>query len=646
MLKWGDLRLDPNTSKVTYCSQPLHLTTKEYGLLELLLRNNHRVFSCGAILECLWAFEQPTGEDTVRSHMKSLQQKLKAVGVAENPIETVYGVGYRFKQTSQQSIKVKKRVEKKVSHVTPDLEQQTLAIITEVWERVKDNISQKVAVIEQAVAALLEDKLINELRRQAEQEAHKLAGSLGMFGFAEGSHVAQELEHLFQAGVLLDQTKTRRVSELVVALRQNLQGNPVVNTPQPKSVDERPLLLIVNEDESLAETLVTQVDNWEMRAEIAVDAIAARDKIECDRPDVVLLDLSMSDTTEDNMRLLAELSACTPPMPVLVLTAPDSSLDRVTVARLGGRRFLQKPIVPAQVLEAVTQVLQQARIAATKVMVVDDDPVILTALRSLLKPWEIKLATLADPRQFWDTLEASSPDLLVLDMEMPHLNGIELCQIVHNDLRWSGLPVLLLTAHTDADTMRQIFAAGADDYVSKPFVEPELLTRILNRLERSRMLRSIAETDVLTKVASRRKSTQELTEFLRLGKRYNQPVCFAILKVDRLKQINNSFGYAVGEQVLSRLGELLRQNFRSDDVIARLAGAEFVVGMYGMTRSDGVRRLSEVMETLHQESFMAADGSQFQATLSAGVIEYPQDGTDLQTLYQAADAALHQKKDE
>jgi DNA-binding response OmpR family regulator len=128
-------------------------------------------------------------------------------------------------------------------------------------------------------------------------------------------------------------------------------------------------------------------------------------------------------------------------------------------------------------------------------MVVDDDPQVLAVMRSLLEPWGLKLTTLDEPRHFWTILEEFAPDLLVLDVEMPHFNGIELCQVVRNAPRWSGLPVLFLTVHTDASTVHQVFSAGADDIVSKPIVGPELVTRVLNRLERVQLLRKTNDTN-------------------------------------------------------------------------------------------------------------------------------------------------------
>jgi DNA-binding response OmpR family regulator len=100
VLKWGNLSLNPSTYEVTYEEQSLHLTPKEYSLLELFLRNGRRVLSRGAIVEHIWSLEDPPEEDTVKAYIKTLRQKLKAVGAPHDLIETVHSVGYRLKQTS------------------------------------------------------------------------------------------------------------------------------------------------------------------------------------------------------------------------------------------------------------------------------------------------------------------------------------------------------------------------------------------------------------------------------------------------------------------------------------------------------------------------------------------------------------------
>ncbi|NJR48928.1 MAG: response regulator transcription factor [Leptolyngbyaceae cyanobacterium CSU_1_3] len=97
-LEWGELQLNPSVCKVTYGSYPVHLTPKEYAILELLMRNNQRVYSRAVLLEQLWSFERELpSEDTIKAHIKGLRQKLKKAGAAEL-IETVYGLGYRLNQ--------------------------------------------------------------------------------------------------------------------------------------------------------------------------------------------------------------------------------------------------------------------------------------------------------------------------------------------------------------------------------------------------------------------------------------------------------------------------------------------------------------------------------------------------------------------
>jgi DNA-binding response OmpR family regulator len=120
-------------------------------------------------------------------------------------------------------------------------------------------------------------------------------------------------------------------------------------------------------------------------------------------------------------------------------------------------------------------------------MIVDDDPNMLKILRQSLGNWDIEVVTVQNPHQFWQVLESTEPDLLILDLIMPDYSGIDLCKAVRTDSLWHNLPIVFLLAHNDRETIRQLFIAGADDYLSKPVVESDLYTRILSRLDRSRL---------------------------------------------------------------------------------------------------------------------------------------------------------------
>jgi diguanylate cyclase (GGDEF)-like protein len=657
LLEWGALRLDPSSCEVVYEDQLLSVTPKEYALLELFLRNNRRVFSCDAILEHLWAYDDMPGEEAVRTHIKGLRQRLKTVGAPTTLIETVYGIGYRLNPahgTAHGSITPKKTEEKSAAapatllldHQT--IQQQTLTLIAGVWSRFQAKVSAQVDVLEQAVAAALTQSLNPELQRQARQNAHTLAGSLSMFGFPLGGSLAQQIEQLLRSPHSLAPEQAQRFQEWVVGLRQDIERPGAEQTSEATitETDHRPLLLIVEGDRALAEALACEGEKQGFRSLIAPNLSLAKDLLQQHRPDITLLDLDISSSPEESLALLRDFQHRMPPVPVLVLADQSSLTRRVEVARQGGRIFLQKPFALAQVFEAIDQVLKRTEPAQAKVLVVDDDPQITSALKALLEPWGLKVTTLQDPRKFWETLEACAPDLLLLDVEMPYLGGVELCQVVRNDIRWGGLPILFLTAHTEFSTVNQVFAVGADDFISKPIAGPELVARIITRLERSKLMRRIAEIDPLTGVANRQKSTQDLEELLSLANRHHQPLSLTILDLNQFKQVNNQQSHAAGDVVLRQLGYLLQQSFQSEDVIGRWGGEEFVVGMYGMTGTETAQRLTLFLQLWHQQSFRGVTGNLFQVAIAAGIAQYPQDGGDLRALYRAADVALQQVKRE
>lgn len=112
-------------------------------------------------------------------------------------------------------------------------------------------------------------------------------------------------------------------------------------------------------------------------------------------------------------------------------------------------------------------------------------------LRHILQPWGYHLTLVDSPQNFWTTLEQTDPDLLILDIELSDstdslsstINGLDLCQVIRNDFRWQKLPILFLSAHTEAEIVQQCFAAGGDDFLYKSAIAAELLTRVRNRLE-------------------------------------------------------------------------------------------------------------------------------------------------------------------
>jgi CheY-like chemotaxis protein len=126
----------------------------------------------------------------------------------------------------------------------------------------------------------------------------------------------------------------------------------------------------------------------------------------------------------------------------------------------------------------------QQRKPNLRVMLLDDDPILLQTLPRQLQGYGFQVSTLDDPQQFWAVLEMVQPDILILDIQMPHISGLDLCRSLRSLPQWQKLPVMFLTVFADAQTQHQAFAVGADDYLCKPINAQDLSNRIFSRLRR------------------------------------------------------------------------------------------------------------------------------------------------------------------
>ena len=478
-LEWGNLKLDPKTHEVYHQRQLLPLTPKEYGMIELFLRHPQQVFSPGAIINNLWAGEDPPGEEAVRTHIKGLRQKLKAVGMAKDTIKTVYGVGYRLK--TDDDVGQSDRNDRPLVINSQDRDKS--ATINKIWLQFKDLAFERLTQIENIAIALAENRATEELHARAKSAAHKLAGSLGCFGFPEGSKIAKEIE-LLLGHSLPDLQDTRRLNSLTKSLREDLQHQPFEETVKD-ALNKNVSLLIIDrfDNKNLDRELRKEAERQGIKTQVASALAQAQTILEQGTIDAVLYKIVFPDG--EDLEFLEQLHQHYSNLPLVAIGESPQLLDRLNFARKGGDLFLQHPVEPNTAISAVLELLENLG-AAAKVLIIDDDPQVLLSLEISLKPWGFEITTLDKSTQFWEILESVEPDILVLDIDMPDLNGIELCQILRSDRYWQHLPVLFLSVHQDEKTQNKAFSIGADDYICKPIRGSILANRILNRLRRSK----------------------------------------------------------------------------------------------------------------------------------------------------------------
>ena len=515
-----------------------------------------------------------------------------------------------------------------------------------IWERAHAAILGHVAVLESAASSFGNGELKNGERVNAGREARKLASASGTFGFWDAAAFAREAETLLIGGDGLPPADVARLKQIAGDLRRQFADPRLerrregdTDAPAVSTIAVNARLLVIGSDDELRERIAAEARLLGVEV-LAVDTAAAARSLLIGAADAVVLDLSLDGA---GIPLLEELNHAYPDLPVLVVADGERFEERVEAARLGARGFLQKPVRPAQIIDILRDSLILSRSERATIVVVDDDARLLSQVETLLQPLGARIVTVTEPLRVLGVLAEAAPDLVIMDMDMPQLNGIELCRVMRNDPRWAAVPVLFLADQPEPARITRMFEVGADDFVVKPVLGPELVARVKNRIERTRLLRRAADIDSLTGVATRRRGIEVLERLFRLAHRQRQHISIAAIDLDNFKDVNDRFGHLVGDSVLRRAAVILANCFRGEDVVARWGGEEFLVGMYSMPADAAANRLEFALDKLRAERFQS-DDSIFCVTFSAGVAEFPNDGADWTTLYRVADECLTRAK--
>ncbi|MEM1310179.1 MAG: response regulator [Cyanobacteria bacterium P01_H01_bin.153] len=633
------LQLDPVSCQVTYGDKLLKLTPKEYSLLELFMRSPNRVFSRSHIIEHLWNFDDPPLEDSVKAHIKGLRRKLKQAGAADW-IDNVYGIGYRFTPQLTAAAAPAHTPAPSASTVTSErsssatVEVAFKASMADLWEKYQGLMSDRIAALTQAAAAISAQTQTPAGLATAATAAHKLAGVLGMFELDEGSDLARDLETRLESNQVEDQQSVPVLVEQLVQLVQlPLAETPATATPAAS------YSLLISPDSTLAAGLValgqTTQHNWQQVSTIA----EAEALIQQSSPELVVIDIAAASLWTATLTFVQQLANRTTAIPTIALTTTDSLIDRVAIAQAGLQRLLMKPTTPEQVWAVATQVQQQTRRLTAQVLVVDDDPLIHQALRPLLEPWGLGLTGLETPDRFWEVLEATQPDLLILDVEMPSFSGIELCQAVRTAPDWQNLPILFLTSHRDAATVQAVFRAGADDFIAKPIVGPELLTRILNRLERNRLLQTRSHQDAITGLPNYAHSKQALTQLFETAQRNGTPASLAVIRVGDLGAIAHQHGQAAKQAALQAWGQCFQAMAPNIGTVGYWGDGEFVIGLE-VTDKPAEDALAPLLQVLRRQIITLPSGVRLQPVVEYGTAASLEPGQTLEVFYRSAIASL------
>lgn len=289
-----------------------------------------------------------------------------------------------------------------------------------------------------------------------------------------------------------------------------------------------------------------------------------------------------------------------------------------------------------------------------KVLVADDSAVYRKLVEHTLSEKDYSLVFARSGRETVELFAEHKPALVIVDWIMPDVTGIEICKHIRSAPQESYTYVILLTGKSEKKSVVEGLAAGADDYLTKPFHHEELIARVgvgrrIMGLQReietkNRLLKELALTDSLTGLPNRRAIEDWAKRQLSGAARYGFPFWVALADLDHFKTVNDSHGHDAGDTVLKAFSEILKRNSRQSDICGRMGGEEFLFILTHATEENVKKVINRVREELEGTKF-AIDGKSFTVTASFGVAGFV--GTrapDFNRLVAQADTGLYLAK--
>lgn len=287
------------------------------------------------------------------------------------------------------------------------------------------------------------------------------------------------------------------------------------------------------------------------------------------------------------------------------------------------------------------------------ILVVDDVTSNLKVVGSILDRVGYCTTFATNGNQALARMEKTQPDLVLLDVMMPEMNGMELCQKLKANPAYREIPIIFVTAKTDQESIIEAFEKGAVDYITKPFNAAELQARVKIHLElkhtrdelRKTMvkLEKLAITDPLTEVFNRRYLFQLAEQEFNRVSRYGSPLSALMIDADHFKQINDSYGHAVGDETLKAIAQTTQGLLRKVDFFGRIGGEEFLAFLPETNIERATHVANRIRSNISNFSLKIQQNS-IQITVSIGIATYETRDRKVDDILKRADDALYEAK--
>ena len=485
--------------------------------------------------------------------------------------------------------------------------------------------------------------LLTEMR----DRLHKLAGSAGTFGYAELGSRCRELEEKARIQMAVDNPDHATMMALCSAIPslRSLQQSRLTKEPElePQAktdaalVDRRHIGLLIQDTAlglQMSHTLTSfgfRISLYKKQPEIAPDT----------KLDALIVDTSPQGYNMLQSAPFAERGVNAPPL--LVISSQDSFISRLQAVRAGARGYFTKPVDLPALESRLERCFNTHQGGPFRVLIVDDDTDLAARYQLVLSNAGMLVDINSEPNLLLEKMHKFSPDVVLMDISMPDYSGPELAQVIRLNDDWLRIPIVYLSAETNAERQMSALLKAGDDFITKPISDSALLTTVYARAQRARMVSEALARDSLTGLLKHADIKEQVEIEIERAKRCEQPMSVVMIDIDHFKKVNDQYGHAVGDSVIRGLSNLLRQRLRKVDRLGRYGGEEFVAVLPNCSTQDAWQILEEIRESFNVLQFPAGQ-QHFVCSFSAGISGCEAPTWDTRDLLDKADKRLYVAK--
>lgn len=282
-----------------------------------------------------------------------------------------------------------------------------------------------------------------------------------------------------------------------------------------------------------------------------------------------------------------------------------------------------------------------------KILVVDDNKNNVRLLKDILEDENYNVSSVDNGLDVFETVLKVKPDAILLDIMMPGMDGFGVCKILHDNSETKDIPVIMVTAKTESESLKSALESGAIDYIKKPIDEVEVIARVQSALrlkQHQDKLAEMASKDGLTGLFNHNVLIELLKKELHNQERNGSNISFVMIDIDHFKNINDNYGHTAGDMVLKELSKILLSTSRSGDIIGRYGGEEFGIVLSETSSESGFSICKRFRKNVESHEFNF-EGQKIKITVSLGICnKSSQNKIGSRELITKADEALYQAK--